>query len=217
MVLALAFWSRGATTRPVAEPLPLARLDVDLGADLPLGSEHGTDAVLSPDGTRLVYVSQSRLFTRTLDQRCRRELSGTEGAYDPFFSPDGQWVAFFTPGKLKKVSLQGGAPITLCDTGLSSGGSWGEDGSIVAAIDVFGLSRIASNRGSPQADGARAGRSYPPVAASTARRVAVMFSVYRSASVWTAPVSKWFALRMGSRKVIQRSATLGAISARAGI
>ena len=170
LVLALALWVAWSTTRPVAPPLlRLARLDVDLGRDLPVGTEHGTAAILSPDGARLVYVSQSKLFTRTLDQAAATELSGTEGAYDPFFSPDGQWVAFFTPGKLKKVSVHGGAPIVLCDAGLSSGGSWGEDGSIVAAIDVFGLSRVPAAGGIRQPDRARARRGNPSLAPSPAR------------------------------------------------
>ena len=50
----------------------------------------------------MVYVSQSRLFTRRLDQPNATELAGTQGAYAPFFSPDGQWVAFFTSGKAAK-------------------------------------------------------------------------------------------------------------------
>jgi len=49
-----------------------------------------------------VYVSQGRLFTRRLDQPNATELAGTQGAYEPFFSPDGQWVAFFSAGKLQK-------------------------------------------------------------------------------------------------------------------
>ena len=73
---------------------PLVRLDVDLGPDVSLGSPRGADEIISPDGTRLVYVSQGRLFTRRLDQPNATELAGTQGAYAPFFSPDGQWVAF---------------------------------------------------------------------------------------------------------------------------
>jgi len=59
----------------------------------------GPDAILSPDGTRLVLVVQnsngkSQLLTRRLDQAQRMEMRGSEGAYAPFFSPDGQWVGF---------------------------------------------------------------------------------------------------------------------------
>ena len=101
------------------------RLDVDLGPDVSLGSLAGADAIISPDGTRLVYVSQGRLFTRRLDQPNATELAGTQGAYAPFFSPDGQWVAFFSPGKLQKISVEGGSAITLCDapTGAAAVGA----------------------------------------------------------------------------------------------
>ena len=68
------------------------------------------------------------------------EMAGTRAAYAPFFSPDGQWVAFFASGKLKKVSVQGGPAIVLCDAPLPNGGSWGEDGNIIAANDSFRVS-----------------------------------------------------------------------------
>ena len=98
-------------TRPA--PLkPLVRLEVDLGAEVSLSSQAGADTILSPDGTRLVYASQGRLFTRRLDQPKAAELAGTDGAFAPFFSPDGQWVAFFASGKLKKISVEGGAVVT---------------------------------------------------------------------------------------------------------
>ena len=88
-------------TRPA--PLkPLVRLDVDLGPGVTLGSLAGADTILSPDGTRVVYVSQRRLFTRRLDQPKATELAATDGAVAPFFSPDGQWVAFFATGKVEE-------------------------------------------------------------------------------------------------------------------
>ena len=63
----------------------------------------------------------------------------------------GQWMAFFAEGKLKKISVQGGPPITLCDAPFPQGGSWGEDGTIVAALDACsGLSRIPAAGGAPQ-------------------------------------------------------------------
>ena len=136
-------------TRPA--PLkPLVRLDVDLGAEVSLTSQAGADTILSPDGTRLVYASQGRLFTRRLDQTKATELAGTDGAFAPFFSPDGQWVAFFASGKLKKISVEGGAPIALCDYSQPRGGSWGEDDNIIASLfDGSGLSRIPSAGGVP--------------------------------------------------------------------
>jgi Tol biopolymer transport system component len=147
-VMALGWWR---ATLPVGQKLqPLVRLDVDLGPEVSLGSLYGTAAVLSPDGTRLVYVSQGRLFTRRLDQPNTIELAGTQGAYEPFFSPDGEWVAFFSPGKLQKISVDGGSAITLCSANNARGGSWGEDGNIISGLsNVGGLSRIPSAGGPP--------------------------------------------------------------------
>jgi Tol biopolymer transport system component len=137
--------------REKAPPQPLVRLDVDLGSGVSLGSQAGADTIISPDGTRLVYVSKNRLFTRRLEQPAATELAGTEGAFAPFFSPDGQWVAFFAGAKLKKISVEGGAAIALCDAASGRGGSWGQDGNILAALtSVSGvLSRIPSAGGTP--------------------------------------------------------------------
>ena len=153
VVASLGWWR---ATRPVDRPL--VRLDVDLGPDVSLGSiadappagSSGADEIISPDGTRIVYASQNRLFTRRLDQPNATELTGTQGAWAPFFSPDGQWVAFFTTGKLQKISVEGGSVITLCNAPGARGGSWGEDGNIIAALNLnVGLSRIPSAGGPP--------------------------------------------------------------------
>ena len=142
--------------RPVETTLqPAVRLDLDLGPDVSLGSSTGPAVILSPDGTRLVFNSQSadgisRLFTRRLDQPKAARLSGTEGAYTPFFSPDGQWVGFFAQGKLKKTRVEGSEPISLCDAPQGRGASWGEDGTIIAALDTLvGLSQVPSEGGKP--------------------------------------------------------------------
>ena len=82
-------------------------------------------------------------------------LPGTEGAHEPFFSPDGQWIAFFADAKLKKVAVSGGAPATICDLPDGRGGWWAADGSIVFApffpgTDRAGLLRIPSTGGTPR-------------------------------------------------------------------
>ncbi|MBY0507479.1 MAG: protein kinase [Bryobacteraceae bacterium] len=135
-------------TRPAALK-PLVRLDVDLGPDVSLGR---SVPILSPDGARIAWISRNKLFTRRLDQPSAAELAGTEGASLPFFSPDGEWLAFFASGKLKKISVAGGAAVDLSDAGrvASAGGSWGEDGNIIAALGgLSALTRI------PSAGGAR--------------------------------------------------------------
>jgi serine/threonine-protein kinase len=127
-------------------------MDVDLGSNVTLGSITGADQILSPDGTRLVYVAQGKLWSRTLDQAEALELPATDGAFAPFFSPDGKWVGFFAQGKLKKVAVQGGATVDLCPAPAPRGGSWGEDGSIITTLSVPGaLSRIPETGGPPVA------------------------------------------------------------------
>jgi Tol biopolymer transport system component len=139
--------------RPRPVDHPLIRLNVDLGPDSIAG-----DPVISLDGTRLVFPARGpsgkpQLAARLLDQANPTLLPGTENASDPFFSPDGQWVGFFADGKIKKISVQGSAAVTLADAPtLMWGASWGEDGNIiVGGIPGSGLSRLPAAGGALQA------------------------------------------------------------------
>jgi Tol biopolymer transport system component/predicted Ser/Thr protein kinase len=139
-------------TRPVERPL--VRLDVDLGADVSLPGLTGSfqNVRLSPDGTRLLYLSGNprRLFSRRLDQTSATELPGTEGATSPFFSPDGQWVGYFASNKVYKISMGGGAAVTLADYPIVAGASWGADGTIILGGAILGgLERISDGGGVP--------------------------------------------------------------------
>ena len=124
-------------TRP-GTPRTLMRFSVDLGPDAVAGLR--TTAAISPDGKRLVYSVRgangiTQLATRLLDQSQATILSGTENAYDPFFSPDGQWIGFFAlDRRLRKISVQGGAAVALCQTTYLRGASWGWDGNIIASL-----------------------------------------------------------------------------------
>ena len=116
VVLGIALWALWRSETPADRPL--VRLDVDLGADAafpPGNSGAAASIAISPDGTRLVYVSgtPTRLFTRRLDQPRATELSGTQGASGPFFSPDGQWVGFAVGRTVNKISVDGGAVVQL--------------------------------------------------------------------------------------------------------
>ena len=66
-----------------------------------------------------------QLYRRSLDQLEAVSIPGTEGANYPFFSPDGEWVGFFAGGKLKKVPLAGGPPVTLSDAASGAGSTGG--------------------------------------------------------------------------------------------
>src|SRR5437588_717845 len=131
----------------------------------------GPTVALSPDGSRIVYVSSTttgnQLFSRKLDELEPVALAGTQNARGPFFSPDGRWVAYFSNGKLYKLPLTrgggGGSPVTVADVlGLVLGATWGESDTIVFRADK-GLMTVAAAGGEPrlllQADSSR-GESY---------------------------------------------------------
>jgi len=125
-------------------------MNVELSAELELSDEAGAPFAISPDGRRLVVAmgQPPMLHIRGMNQLEFTVLSGTEEARNPFFSPDGRWIAFFTGQNLKKVSVTGGAPLTLCDVQRSRGGSWGADDFIVLATHTqVGLSRISAAGG----------------------------------------------------------------------
>jgi serine/threonine-protein kinase len=90
------------------------------------------------------------LFTRRLDQPKATELAGTQGAIYPFFSPDGQWVGFWAASKLNKISVEGGAVVTLGGIGDFAGASWSEDGTIIVSDVPKGLLRLPASGGPPE-------------------------------------------------------------------
>ncbi len=139
------------------KPIQPMRLSAEIGADVSLETSSGPAVIFSPDATRLALLAHSAdqqvcLYVRGLDQLQAVPLPGTEGAQNPFFSPDGQWIGFFANGKLKKVSAQGGTTaVTLCDAGIRASGSWSEDGTIVFAMrDNSGLFKVSSAGGTPE-------------------------------------------------------------------
>ena len=108
-----------------------------LGADT-TGVVPSTEFAFSPDGKTIVFKGRAgadsveRLYARPLDAVVARPLPGTERAFEPVFSPDGQWVAFWSDADVKKVRLDGQQPVTLARIGAPWGGmSWGTQNRIV--------------------------------------------------------------------------------------
>lgn len=136
---------------------PLVHLAVALPEGDSLVSGPGSSVAVSPDGRRLAYAAvrrdTSRLYLRPLDAAEAEPIPGTEGARAPFFSPDGAWVAFFADGELRKVSLEGGAPLRVADHPWP-GGSWGPDDTLtvgrLGAGGHRGLSRVSADGGTPR-------------------------------------------------------------------
>jgi len=107
---------------------------------------------LSPDGRRLAFVARrggvAQLWIRSLESGDAHPLMETEDAVDPFWSPDGRFLAFFAGRKLKKLDVSGGKPEVLSDaTPNAVGGTWGSDGTILfAGAGYARLSRLDPGR-----------------------------------------------------------------------
>jgi serine/threonine-protein kinase len=109
---------------------------------------------VSPDGTRIVFAGRSesgrQLYLRPIHQLDALPLANTDDAYCPFFSPDGEWIAFAQKGKLRKISVLGGPATTICEAADPRGGSWGRDGTIVfAPTPRSGIWRVPAAGGEP--------------------------------------------------------------------
>jgi len=151
-ISALVWWAPWRSSPPPPPRMLLA----SVGADASLETNLGASAILSPDGTTLAFVAQqqgeARLFVRKLDQIQAAALAGTDGAASPFFSPDGRSLAFFAGGKLKRISVTGGAAVSLCDAPFGRGGTWADDDTIFftpTSVPNTTLMRVSALGGTP--------------------------------------------------------------------
>ena len=112
---------------------------------------------VSPDGRSVVFAGDADeggrdLWLRSFDNVRPRMLPGTEAAAWPFWSPDGQWIGFFAPGKLRKVNIATGTVQDICPSAYGVGAAWNEDGTIVFASRFNeGLYRVPASGGEPVA------------------------------------------------------------------
>ena len=124
---------------------------------LPAGTALDSAPVVSPIGRRFAFTAVSgdsppRLFVRSLDSRDAAVIEGTDGAKNPFWSPDGTSIAFFARGKLMKVTVAGGVPVEICNAPDGKGGAWSPTGTIVFSPNIIfeGLSRVSADGGQVQ-------------------------------------------------------------------
>jgi len=145
LALAIALWGPLGT-----EPRPVSRFNVGFapGQGLEL-SGLGQHLAVSPDGATLVYTGEGasggQLWSKARDELAPRVIPGTQGAFNPFFSPDGRDIGFTSDllGRaLKVVSLQGGVPRTVIGELGQSGATWASDGYIYFDANTGGLQRV---------------------------------------------------------------------------
>lgn len=137
LAIAGAFAGGVWSARPTPVAPPQLRLDVQLQADELIASDVGTSVVVAPDGSRAVFVSTdslgaTHLRVRRFDGSPPTDLPGTTGGRGPFWSPDSRSIGFWAAGQLRKVAVDGGSPVVLCN-----------------APDLLGASGATMGRSSP--------------------------------------------------------------------
>ena len=218
-------WARRSA--PAAEPTGLQRLSI-VEPDLPPTAGFA----LSKDGRRLAFVLEreqgSTLAVRSLDRFDAVLYPGTEGASNPFFSPDGAWIGYFTRTELRKVPLAGGPPRTIAtfsgsvrfDPWTSSGtptADWGPDGTIVFSSGFWreptalpGLFLVAGTGGEARKltslDGQELGHRLPSFTPDGRH---VVFTALRSGPRNTH--AEVVELASGARRRLQEGAALGRV------
>jgi serine/threonine protein kinase/Tol biopolymer transport system component len=117
----------------------------------PSGTNGFSYLAVSHDGRRIAMVASTgterMIWLRSLDTLDAQPLAGTDGALSPFWSPDDRSLGFFAGGKLKKIDIAGGPPVTLCDAPDNRGGSWSRDGMILFSVGQTGLRLVAATGG----------------------------------------------------------------------
>ncbi len=152
-VIALVGVATLRRTTTVGDVVPPLRFALSTPDSLRPFDNYPWPATISPRGDVLVYATNRggivRLFALRTDQLEARPIPGTEGAFQPLFSPDGQWVAFEQGSKEKKVRLDGSAPITIAEGAGANGADWSSaDELIVGATGpAYGLSKVSTAGG----------------------------------------------------------------------
>jgi serine/threonine-protein kinase len=148
-------WPALFTREAAAGTRSTSRVSISLPPTATMFMSRGSSVAISPDGTRIVFTAtdnaRTQLYVRAIDQMNSQPLPGTDGAVDPFFSPDGQWVGFVAGGKIKKVSLQGRTVVDIADSSNPRGETWAPDDTILfTPHNASALMRVPAAGGTPQ-------------------------------------------------------------------
>ena len=154
LAIGAAAWT---AVRPPARPTPAGvQFVLTSQTARPVVMNSTWPAVISPNGRDVVYAGDAgtgdyRLYARRVDDLAVRALLGTEGATQPIFSPDGQWIAFHVGGQLRKMNLQGGPVIPVMAASSLNGATWTPGGEIVLGSEgaTRGLTRVSDAGGVP--------------------------------------------------------------------
>ena len=156
--MAGGFAGRRLDRAPTPGPIHFAA-ELSFGDDL---LQQASGVAISPDGTRIAFGGsqggQRGIFLRSFDELEQRLIPGSKDGFAPFFSPDGQWLAFFSMSQgtrgaeLTKVKIEEGSPLRITDTGINlagftAAGSWSESGQILFSGSLPTIQRVSASGG----------------------------------------------------------------------
>ena len=210
VVAGLAVW---LLIQPSVPDQPLNRFVITPSPPAVLAVTNASEVAISPDGTQLVYrglgEQGTQLYLRSLDDFVDRPIPGTASVISSvFFSPDGESIGFFAAGELRKISLSGGSPITLCNANNPGrNGDWFEDTIVFSAMSDSGqgLYRVSANGGEPEmlatvnSDEGEVGYIHPEFLPEGKD---LLFTIYAGSAYQTA----WLSLETGERRVVLENA-----------
>ena len=166
---------------------------------------------LSADGQRLVYVANQQLYLREMRDLATTLISGTEGSdpVEPLFSPDGQSVAFWSKGELKKVPVTGGTPVRIAAVQIPFGASWVGDQILLGQSMPRGIVAVPASGGEPKVlvsvDEAKEELAHGPQLLAGGR--AVLFTLMTGVTAWDASAIVLQELATGKRQVLVNGGT----------
>jgi eukaryotic-like serine/threonine-protein kinase len=196
----LAGWAAWTMKPAVSGPVTRFSITLPAGVRFVPGESARHLVAVSPDGSRFAYVANRRLYLRLRDQL--PAVAITEGV-SPFFSPDGQWLGFWQDGHLKKVSVNGGAPIVICASAAPFGASWAPDDTILYGQGPGGIWRVSTTAGSTPENLVKldAGeRAHGPQLLPGGR--AVLFTLAQAAETWDDARIVVQSLNGGARRIV---------------
>lgn len=153
-LLTTALLGRAGYLSPSAVQTPTYRTSIILPAEALSEVVSGRRFAISPDGRTLVFVALSAdrtrmLWLQQLDSLTARPLPGTAGANGPFWSPDSRFVGFVAQGRLKRVDISGGPPLTVAAEAVDLGGSWNQDDVMLFVPKLGALYQVRASGGTP--------------------------------------------------------------------
>jgi Tol biopolymer transport system component len=194
-------------SRPATDPGRIVRFSQVLPPGLGFRYSDRNVLAVAPDGRRYVFDTPRGLYLRSMDEGEARLLPGTEEPLEsPFFSPDGQSVAYLQAGRLKRLAMAGGSPVVIAPAGRLWGATWAADGSIFFA-QREGIMRVPASGGTPvlvipasegeQLDGPRLLPDGDSLLFSVARH-----AVFTQANPWDSAEVVVQSLSSGARRVL---------------